>query len=420
MNVRKLAIEAILKIIIKGAYSNIAINEFINKFELSEEDKNLFVKLVLGTVDHKITLDYYLEPFLKKNPKPWVKILLIMSVFQIAYLDIPDYAVVNEAVDIAALKDRYTASFVNAVLRNFLRTPLRKLDNLSEVKQLSIQYSFPEWLVAYFLKDYSFEQVVKILKAFSKEPKQSIRINTLKANKEEVINSLRLQNITFQDTDLVTNGLLVEKPMMNHPLFLLGKITIQDLASQLVAEILQPEEDASILDLCSAPGGKAAHLAGLMNNKGSIFACEIHEHKLKLMKHNFDRLGVKNVHMQLVDARNVKEYVQEKSFDYVLADLPCSGLGVLGHKVDLKYHINLHSIQEIIQLQREIIENSYHLVKKNGFLVISTCTINKQENEEQVRLFLKNHPEFKIEVEKTILPYEYHTDGFYICKMRRV
>lgn len=419
MNVRSLAHEAIGRVLDKGGYTNIVINEVLSKFELSEEDKSLFTKLVMGTVENKIRLMFYLEPYLRKKQKPWVINLLLMSVYQLVFLSIPDYAVVNTSVDIANIKDRNVGSFVNAVLRNFLRDETRDYKNLDILKRLSVEYSFPEWLVAYFLKDYSAEIVEKILVEFSKVKKQGIRINTLLANNDEVMAILDDEGIEYEISPLVKNGIQVTQGLMHHQLFLDGKITIQDISSQLVSEIVAPHEGATVLDLCSAPGGKTAHLASIMNNTGEIYACDIHQHKLKLMKKNFKRLGVKNVNLQLVDARQVKDFVKEGVFDYVLADLPCSGLGVLGHRVDLKYRITKKDIDDIIVLQEEILNNTHMLVKPGGYYIMSTCTINKLENQEQIKKFLNKHPEFEKLEEITILPFEYHSDGFYICKLRR-
>lgn len=419
MNVRKIALDAIDRIISKGGYSNIVMNELFQKFMFTNEEKALFTRLVLGTVEYKMTLEYYLEPFLKKKQKPWITHLLLMSVYQLVYLRIPNPVVVNEAVNIANLKDRHIGSFVNAVLRNFLRNELRPFTSLDELTRLSIEYSYPSWLVAYFLKDYTVEEVRKIFIENATIRKPSIRVNLLKTTMEEVKQVLDQEGIAYETTDFVATGLQVSQPLINHSLFLEGKIAIQDFASQKVAEVVNPEEGSIILDLCASPGGKSSHLASLMNNTGSIHACDIYDHKLKLMEHNFKKLGVTNVKTQLVDARRVHEFVKEESFDYVLADLPCSGLGVLGHKVDLKYHMSLESIDEILNLQKEILEANAHLVKKGGYLVVSTCTLNKLENEGQVRSFIKKFTDYEIVEEMTILPYIHHTDGFYICKLRR-
>ncbi|NLD27085.1 MAG: methyltransferase domain-containing protein, partial [Acholeplasmataceae bacterium] len=184
-------------------------------------------------------------------------------------------------------------------------------------------------------------------------------------------------------------------------------------------EIMAPQRTDVIIDLCSAPGGKAAHLAALMENQGEIIACDIHPHKLELLKKGFSRLGVSNVRTRLLDARQAVTVFGQASFDQVLADVPCSGLGVMRHKVDLKYHLEAESLPEIIVLQREILDSTWPLVKPGGFYTYSTCTINKDENENQIQEFLKNHPDATIVSEKMLLPFEYHTDGFYICKLRR-
>lgn len=424
MNVRKLAIDAIDKIIDKGAYSNIVVNETLQKFELTIEDKNLFTNLVYGTLQYYLTLEYYLEPFItKKKPKHLIYNLLLMSIYQIVYLQIPSYAILDESVKIAKLKDMRLGTFVNGVLRSFLRTPLRDIENLlmegEKIHYLSVKYSHPMWLITFFLKDYSFEQVENILIENNKIKDDAIRINTIRSNKDEVKQLLKKDNIDFEDIDIVQNGLIIKKSVIDTDMFKLGFATVQDISSQMVSEIANPKPGSIIIDLCAAPGGKSAHLADIMKNEGKIFSCDIYAHKIKLMESLYKRLGVKICSCEQVDARLVKNYVKAKAFDYVIADVPCSGLGVISHKIDLKYRINLDSIDEIINLQKEILENSYDLVKPNGFLVYSTCTINKDENENQIKEFITKHPSFSIEVEKQILPQDYHTDGFYICKLRR-
>ena len=419
VNIRKLALQAIERIIYKGGYANIVINEYLTKYELDDNDRRLFTKVVLGTVEKRITLAYYLEPFLKKKQKPVINCLLLMSVYQLVYLNIPDHVVVNESVKIANSTDRMIGNFINAVLRNFLRNELRTHDNLDEIQKLSVEYSYPTWLVAYLLKDYDYETVTKILQTNDEVKNDAIRINTLKANYDEVIDVLNKEKIEYQISDLVNDGLIVSKSMVNHQLFKEGKITVQDIASQMVTEITNPEENSLVIDLCSAPGGKTSHMAAWMNNTGTIYACDIHQHKIKLMEKNFKRLGVNNVKLQLIDARNVKDVVKEESFDYVVCDMPCSGLGVMGHKCDLKYNITHEAIEEIIKLQREILVSSYPLIKKGGYLTVSTCTINKSENEEQIAFLLKQFPDLQVEYQNTILPFEYNTDGFFICKLKK-
>lgn len=420
MNVRKLALEAINKITEDKGYSNVVVNETISKFELTAEDKSFFTNLVYGTVQNLITIDFYLQPYLdNKKTKGWIKNLLYMSVYQLLFLETPEYAVLNESVDIANIKSHAIGSFVNAVLRNFLRNGLRTLDNLDDIEKLSIKYSTPLWLVSYLLKDYPIDIVERILQESIIIKNDCLRVNTLKATKSQIIEMYTNENLEFKESNFVDNGLFVNESIIKHKSFIKGLVTVQDISSQKVAEVMAPKENDRIIDLCSAPGGKTAHLAAIMRNTGEIYACDIHPHKLKLMEKNFKKLGVTNVKIQLINANDVSKYVLEQSFDHVLADVPCSGLGVIGHKVDLKYHINLDSIEKIKIIQKQILESTYNLVKIGGFYTYSTCTINSEENNLQIKEFLEKHPQFEIVYEETILPFEHNSDGFYICKMRR-
>lgn len=419
MNIRKLACDAIEKILYKNAFVNITINEFFNKYDLSKEEKALFTILVMGTVERKITLAYFLEPYLKKKQKPWVYVILLMSTYQIVYMDVENYYVVNEAVNLGNIKDRSLGGFINAVLRNLLRHELREISASDEIQYLSIKYSYPTWLVSYLLSFYSFVEVERLFNHNEKVKKCVIRVNTLKATKDEIISKLEAENISYRLSTLCENAIISDTALVSSEMFKEGKITIQDEASQKVSEILAPNENDIILDMCASPGSKTSHLAALMNNTGTIYACDIYKHKIKLMEDNFKRLNVKNVKCQLIDARKVKDVVKKESFDKVLLDMPCSGLGVMQHKVDLKYNLTYQSIEEIKTLQKELLESSYDLIKKEGYLLVSTCTINKYENEDQIEEFVKKHPSMKIEYMHTYMPYDYDTDGFFICKLKK-
>lgn len=420
MDVRKLALDAINSITQNGAYSNVVVNETLQKFEMPKEDRAFFTNLVYGTIQNLITINFYLEPYINgKKTKPWIKNLLAMSVYQLLFLETPEYAALNEAVELAKIKDKHIGGFVNGVLRNFLRNGLRSFDSLDDIEKLSVKYSMPLWLVSYLLKDYPYDIVEKILQESVITKKDGIRVNTLKTTMNEVKEMLDAEGIKYTETDFVKDGLLVDESVIKTSMFVKGLITMQDLSSQKVAEIMNPTEGDIILDLCSAPGGKASHLAALVKNNGTIYACDIHPHKIRLMEKNFTKLGVTNCKTQLISALNIKDTVKEESFDQVLADVPCSGLGVIGHKVDLKYHITLKSIEEIKATQKEILNNTCNLVKKGGFYTYSTCTINSEENSLQIREFIEGHPNFEIVYEETILPFEHDSDGFYICKMRR-
>lgn len=419
MNVRKLALDAVMQIIEQNSYSNIVVNEYLNKFELTESDRSLFTNIVYGTVQNLITIQYYLQPYIDgKKLKKQIKYLLYISIYQLVYLDQKEYAVVNEAVSIAQSKDRFLGSFVNGVLRNFLRNPLRELPE-DKIDYLSVKYSHPVELIKIFLKDYSFEETEKILIENSIVKNDAIRVNTLKGTKEDVIKYFEENNIPYSVNYDTNNGIIIYESIIKTDLFKKGKITVQDISSQMVSEVLNPKENSYVLDCCSAPGGKSAHLSSIMNNTGKIFACDIYEHKIKLMNKNFKRLGVENVKAQLVDARKIKDYVRKEAFDYILADVPCSGLGVISHKVDLKYKVDINNINDIIVLQKEILNSTKSLLKKGGYYVYSTCTINKDENERQIAMFLEENSDFEKVYERQILPFENHSDGFYICKLKK-
>lgn len=420
MNARTIALEALDKVINKEAFSNIVVNEFLEKFEMSSEDRAFFTKLVYGTVEHMLTLKYYLEPYLPaKRQKPWVLPLLYMSLYQIIYLKVPDYAVLNESVEIAKTKDRYIGGFINAILRNVLRNPLRSIDELDELNRLSIRYSHPVWLVAFLRKDFDIGTVEKLLKYNLEETKNSIRVNTLKTTKAEVIEKLRELNYEVEESKIVDNGLLVNKEVLSTSLFEMGHITMQDISAQKVAEVMNPMQQDEVADLCAAPGGKTMHLAALMENQGHIDAFDLFDHKLNLMRKNFARLGIENVTLDLRDAREILDGHTRKHYNQVLLDAPCSGLGVLAHKVDLKYRLTPEAIQEVVELQEELLEKTYDLTKVDGYYTYATCTINTDENQKQIEKFVNRHPEFEIVYEEQILPYESKNDGFYICKMKR-
>jgi 16S rRNA (cytosine967-C5)-methyltransferase len=419
MNPRKLAYEAINKVMAEQAYANLTVNEYLSRHRLNDNDRRLFTRLVYGTVENYLKLEYLLKPFLKKKPDPFIHSLLCMSVYQIEYTGIPAFAAVDEAVKIAKEENRFAASFVNAVLRNYLRAGKRDLSALPENEWLSINYSHPLWLVDYLLSLYDRETTEKILRENNESKLLAIRVNTLKATVAEVEAELAKDGIGFRRIPLVKMGLMIDGDLHDHRLVREGKVVFQDGAAQLVAEMMAPERNAKIIDLCAGPGGKTAHLAAIMKNSGVIYACDVHPHKIALMDKLFARLGVKNVKTVLADATKIKDAIKDKDFDYVLADVPCSGLGAVSDRIDLKYRITREVIDELVALQRNILDRTWDLLKPGGKYVYSTCTINPAENEDQIKAFVKRNPDARIVNEKLIMPYEYHTDGFYICIMEK-
>lgn len=398
------------------SFLNIALNEKLKKSELKREDKDLCTTIVYGTIQNLLAIQYQLQPYIKgKRVKKKIKTLLYLSLYQLMYLDkIPEYAVINEAVNIAKKQGYQTSKFVNAVLRNFVRNERRSLEDLDELERISIETSHPLWMVKMFNKQYGLEKTKKICLEDNTPPTRSGRVNTLKASKEEL-----LKEGCFKEGTLSKDALLYDKGNLAlTSYFKEGKVTIQDESSQLVARLLDPQKKDYVLDMCSAPGSKTTHLSALMENQGKIEAYDLYEHKVKLVEYNLRRLGVKNVHIQAGDSTKLKEVYPEKTFDRILLDAPCSGFGVLKRKPEIKYHDS--SIMDgLVSLQALLLENAYYLLKNDGTMVYSTCTINKKENELMIQKFIEKHPDMEVVKQRTILNYEYHTDGFFMCKMKK-
>lgn len=398
------------------SFLNIALNEELKKSELKREDKDLCTTIVYGTIQNLLAIQYQLQPYIKgKRVKKKIKTLLYLSLYQLMYLDkIPEYAVINEAVNIAKKQGYQTSKFVNAVLRNFVRNERRSLEGLDELERISIETSHPLWMVKMFNKQYGLEKTKKICLEDNTPPTRSGRVNTLKASKEEL-----LKEGCFKEGTLSKDALLYDKGNLAlTSYFKGGKVTIQDESSQLVARLLDPQKTDYVLDMCSAPGSKTTHLSALMENQGKIEAYDLYEHKVKLVEYNLRRLGVKNVHIQAGDSTKLKEVYSEKTFDRILLDAPCSGFGVLKRKPEIKYHDS--SIMDgLVSLQELLLENAYYLLKNDGTMVYSTCTINKKENELMIQKFIEKHPDMEVIKQRTILNYEYHTDGFFMCKMKK-
>ncbi|KMV77739.1 16S rRNA (cytosine(967)-C(5))-methyltransferase RsmB [Coprobacillus sp. AM42-12AC] len=398
------------------SFLNIALNEKLKKSELKREDKDLCTTIVYGTIQNLLAIQYQLQPYIKgKRVKKKIKTLLYLSLYQLMYLDkIPEYAVINEAVNIAKKQGYQTSKFVNAVLRNFVRNERRSLEGLDELERISIETSHPLWMVKMFNKQYGLEKTKKICLEDNTPPTRSGRVNTLKASKEEL-----LKEGCFKEGTLSKDALLYDKGNLAlTSYFKEGKVTIQDESSQLVARLLNPQKTDYVLDMCSAPGSKTTHLSALMENQGKIEAYDLYEHKVKLVEYNLRRLGVKNVHIQAGDSTKLKEVYPEKTFDCILLDAPCSGFGVLKRKPEIKYHDS--SIMDgLVSLQALLLENAYYLLKNDGTMVYSTCTINKKENELMIQKFIEKHPDMEVVKQRTILNYEYHTDGFFMCKMKK-
>lgn len=400
----------LVKIFNDNAYLSIVLDNAITELKLSFNDKKVYTKVLYGVVENKMMIDYNLSPLIKgKRVKPFIKNILRIGVYVIDYLNMKDHFIVNELVKIVKKDDYKSAMFVNGVLRNYQRNEKPKIDHLSEVEKLSLELSLPIELTSLLYKQYKSD----IIKFFeSKTVYNTYRINTLKTKVKNVLEVLDNLGVSYNINNVT---LSTKESLIDSDLFKEGYIIAQDASSIRVAEVVNPSPGSSVLDACSAPGGKSLHMASIMENKGSITSCDVYEHKLNKINDNAKKLGVSIINTLLADATSF-DYKQK--FDYCLVDVPCSGLGVINHKPDLKYHISIKDIEEINNLQKKIIRHVKDYVKDGGILVYSTCTINKFENEWLIKDFLNEFKEFKKLEEEIILPNELQ-DGFYICKMRK-
>lgn len=408
----QLARDAITRIINEEAYTNLVVSEVIEKHSLTEHERRLFTKIVYGTVEKYLLLDYYLKPYTQgKRLKPYLKNTLRMGVYMLFFMDIANHFVVNELVKIVKKKDYKGSQLVNAIFRSILKDGLKDIKASSYLEELSIKYSYPLSLVEEIYKQYPVD-IESILNMDYQSNYNIYRINTLKTTIEDVEKYLQVQQIRYK-IDKTT--IWVENSLINDVLFKSGKIIAQDSSSQKVGFVADPRVGNRILDACSAPGGKACHMATIMENQGEIVCLDVYDHKIKLIEENAQKQGITIIKPMVCDSR---EYKTDELFDVIVVDAPCSGLGVMDHKVDLKYRMNVDTMNNLVGLQKEILDNLEQYVKVDGFLVYSTCTINQNENNKQIDEFLKNHTNYEKIYEEQFLPNNLG-DGFYICKLQR-
>ena len=428
---RNLALAVLEDVFVNQAYSNIALNKHLKGSQLSAPDKGLVTEIVYGTVARKLTLEWYLSHFIQDRDKldNWLYILLLLSAYQLRYLDkIPNHAVVNEAVELAKARKKGSEKMVNAVLRRILREGWPDIATIKRKnKRDSIAYSIPVWLVSKLKEEYGEERAQAIFKSLLVRNKASIRIADL-SRKEEIKAVLEAS-----DSPLAASGLVKEQGhFAGHDLVSEGASTIQDESSQLVAPTLNLQGHEQVLDACAAPGGKTAHMASFLTS-GKVTALDLYDHKLDLIQENAQRLGVADrVQTQKLDARKVHEFFEKDSFDKILVDAPCSGIGLLRRKPDIKYNKETADFTSLQEIQLEILGSVCQTLRKGGIITYSTCTIVSEENFQVVEAFLESHPEFeqvKLEHEcKDILkdgcilitPELYGSDGFFISQFRKI
>ncbi|MDP5273366.1 16S rRNA (cytosine(967)-C(5))-methyltransferase RsmB [Chengkuizengella axinellae] len=444
---RELAMNILTKVDEKKAYSNILLNESLNKFQLERQEVSLTTEIVYGTIQRMNTIDYFLNQFVSKKVnklQPWVRSLLRLSFYQLYYLDrIPDHAVVNEAVNIAKRKGhRGISGMVNAVLRNIIRKKEQLVlpDSSNKVRYISLKHSHPEWMVKRWIQQFGQEVAEQICEANNGAPHVSVRVNQMKMDRDTVIHEMENEDLQVALSSLSQDGIVVESGgnMAHSHWFKEGKISIQDESSMLVAAILDPKPNETILDCCAAPGGKTTHIAEKMRSSGTIWANDIHPHKQKLIDEQSDRLQLKNINTTIHDALDLNKKFEKHTFDRVLLDAPCSGLGVIRRKPDLKWVKSEADVKEISKIQLDILSRVADLLKPGGILVYSTCTIESSENENIIHDFLQENPEFTIDSSTSqllphhvydrvkvedgliqVLPQFFHSDGFFIARLQK-
>lgn len=418
VNARKVAVNILQKIELQSAYSNLTLNSYFKDMEISSQDKAFVTALVYGVLDRKITLDYVLKMFIKtplKKVQPFTLEVLRVTLYQIMFMDkIPDSAAVNEAVKlIKRSKESRNSGFVNAVLRNILREE-NLMPQGDSIHDLSVIYSCPQEIIESLVKDYGKEDAIEILKHSLKPAKLTIRVNSIKTDME----SFR-QNIGVDTTEIEPTGALVLNKgidISNNPLYADGQFFVQDTASQKVVSLFNPKPNERVLDMCAAPGGKSFSMAILMQNGGEIVSCDLYEHKCRLIKKSAERLGLSIIKPLVLDATVFDEKLGK--FDRVLCDVPCSGLGIIGRKPEIKYK-NFEDFDNLPAIQFKILSNAKNYIKNGGQIMYSTCTLRKAENDEIISRFLDENKDFSLSYSHTFMPHKDNTDGFYCALLNK-
>lgn len=446
VNIRELILGILMEVNEKDAYSHIFIRGVLDKYQYLEKQERAFITRVSeGTIENLIQIDYIINQFSKvkvNKMKPLIRNLLRMSVYQLKYMDsVPDSAVCNEAVKLAGKRGFATLKgFINGVLRNISRN----IENISypdretqRNEYLSVVYSMPQWIVDKWLKEYGAEVTEKILKSFLENDGVTVRCNTSKISVEDLILQLEKESVKAEKIEYLDYAVKISDYDYIAAIdsFNKGLFQIQDVSSMLAVECAKVQEDDYIVDVCAAPGGKSLHAADKLKGTGHVEARDLTDNKVLLIEENIERSGFKNIEAVAFDALELDDNLIEKA-DIVIADLPCSGLGIIGKKTDIKYKMTEEKQKDLANLQKEMLSVVQNYVKPGGVLMYSTCTINKEENEKNVEWFVSNYP-FELESIEDILPENlqnedtkkgyiqflpgvHKTDGFFIARLKKV
>lgn len=430
ISVRELVLDILIEVNEKDQYSHLVLRDVLNKYQYLEKQERAFLtRLAEGTIEHMLEMDFIINSFSKvkvKKMKPLIRNLLRMSVYQLKYMDaIPDAAVCNEAVKLAKKRGfGQLRGFVNGVLRNIAREMAHLQypdEKLEPVRFLEVTYSVPVWMAEQWIKDYGYEQTKSICESFLEKRPITIRTNLTKITSAALKEKLEAEGVIVKAVEALDYAFEIEgfDYLQSLESFQEGLFYVQDISSMMVAEKANPEKNSYIIDVCAAPGGKSSHLAEKMEGTGMVEARDLTEYKVSLIEENIERHGLANMNAVQMDATCLDEASMNKA-DILICDLPCSGLGVMGKKTDIRYKMTAEKQKDLVKLQREILSVVHSYVKPGGTLLYSTCTIHKQENEGNVEWFVKSYPEFELISQEQMFPGGLYHDGFFIAKLKRI
>ncbi|MDJ0507919.1 MAG: 16S rRNA (cytosine(967)-C(5))-methyltransferase [Crocosphaera sp.] len=443
-NSRQLALKILREIDRKESYTDVALDRALQKSTLKPSDRSLCTELVYGIVRHQRTLDQLIDQLAKKTAQqqpPDLRRILHLGLYQLRYLNnIPPSAAVNTSVALAKEnKLQRLSGVVNGILRQYIRKgetgdePLTLPDD--PLKKIAIAYSFPDWMIETWVKQWGEDTTQKLCHWFNQTPTLDIRLNPLKTGRETLESQLTKVGITVNPIPNFPHALRLQGKIgaiQTLPGFKEGNWTVQDSSAQLVSYLLDPQPGETIIDACAAPGGKTTQIGELMGDQGIIFACDRTLSRLRKVQQNAQRLELTSIKIVEGDSRHLPQFID--SADRVLVDVPCSGLGTLHRHPDIRWRQNPEQIQRLSILQQEILNEAARWVKPQGILVYATCTLNPLENEQIIEEFLTSHPYWKIEPPATegifapfitaspwiqILPHQHDMDGFFMVKLKR-
>ena len=441
---RQLAFLTLRAIHRRGVYTNVALEKVLGQTNLQREDRGLVTELVYGILRRRRSLDALIDHLAKKpsHQQPTdLRLILHLGLYQLRYLSqIPAFAAVNSSVELA--KDNGLsplAGVVNGILRQYIRLAAKNTDPLAlvlpedPVQRLGVLYSFPDWIVQLWLEQFGWQETEQLCQWFNQPPAIDLRVNILKTNLEEVATAFSEANSIVSPVPPLPQALRLRegsRAIQQLPGFQQGWWTVQDSSAQLVTHLLDPQPGEVIIESCAAPGGKATHIAELMGDRGTIWACDSAASRLRKLKENVQRLQLHSLQTCRGDSRHLPQFTS--TADRVLVDAPCSGLGTLHRRPDIRWRQTPEKVEELATLQKELLEQAATWVKPKGILVYATCTLNPRENERVVQGFLQNHPHWQIQTPPVqspaavfaqkegwikILPHRHQMDGFFMVKL---